>query len=170
MNFKPFRFSFAGLRLLDPTRLTMLICLVFLSSFILISSWARSENNSICLPLEVTSRGETINAGTSALRYSNVNWGTIAVSAFPGADIHNSAEQLVNYFASVDSVSVCFVNDSYWPNRGSVISFYVAGLPIEYDGRSGFGLKELRSNPAILKKARDEALMAEVAKASQAAN
>ncbi len=119
-----------------------------------------AENNKICLPLETTQRGEIINAGTSAMIHSNANKGTIAISAFPGPDLHNNPEQLTNLFRGAETDADCFVNNSLFQDSGTSISFYVAGLPVSYKGQEEFGITQLRDNPAILRAVKAQATIA----------
>ena len=124
--------------------------------------FAAAQNSSICLPL-YNVNGQTLSAEASAIQHSELYPGVIAISAFPGLDVQEAPEALTNFFRSNDIDADCFVNDVAIKN-GTVISLYVAGNPVSYEGRTDFGIRELMETPAILRSARANAMMAKASR------
>ena len=126
------------------------------------ASQAVAQDNAMCLPLTVIN-GQTLNSGASAMGHSQEHPGTIAISVLPGPDMRDNPSGLTRYLRSVGNEADCFINNTYMEDNGTLISLYVAGQRVTYDGHTVFGIQELRDNPEIITVARGEAALAKAA-------
>ncbi|HOO81010.1 MAG TPA: hypothetical protein PK513_00715 [Alphaproteobacteria bacterium] len=118
---------------------------------------ANAEND-ICLPLTQIN-GITLSADATADRHSRSNPGVISIATLPGGDMRNSPENLTKVFRKKGIGADCFLNNSMASNYGTEFSLYVAGNPVKFNGKTSFGIQELRDNPEILRTAHAEAIV-----------
>ena len=121
---------------------------------------AKEGGNEICQPLDEY-KGITINALTSANIHSRNNIGTLAIAVRPGSDVYDTPAQLTTLFRNNGVKTDCFINDIPLKKGGTIFTFYVDGVPVDYEGQTSFGIQELRNNPDILRAVKAYSIMAE---------
>lgn len=124
-------------------------------------SFQVSANDEKCEPLKEVN-GHVLSAGASALSHSEENRGTIAISTIPGSDVGNVPEILAGVFKRKGVNAECFVNHTAFEEGGTQFSFYVSGLLVKYDGKSEFGIIDLKNNNEILGTVADQARTAQL--------
>lgn len=122
-----------------------------------------------CDPL-IEINGLTADAGLSAQTISSQTPGLVAISAYPGPDLHDYPTFLEGLFEKNGVRATCFINSTEYETSGSALSFYVAGTPVSFDGRQHFGIDEINSNIEILKTVAAEARTAQLLLASNNAD
>ena len=124
---------------------------------------AEEGGNKFCLPLaeSISVKGLSLGASTSANIHSRNNIGTLAIAVFPGSDMYDTPAQLTTLLRNNGVKADCFINHIPLKKSGTVFIFYVAGVPVEYEGQMSFGIQELRDNPDILKAVKADSIMAE---------
>ena len=124
-----------------------------------------SADDGKCSPL-LSENGYTLDAPATAQAHSRQNIGEVAIAALPGDDVGNTPAILARAFKKKQIDASCFINDEELNSGGTVFSFFVAGLPITYDGKTEFGIDYLMKNKDVMRVAAAQAVSAKVILAS----